>query len=382
MVAGKHRLSHIAVCDKSLLSLQVHSLSSGLSLFISGKFGSREGVVANSKTSTANLQLVPVKDIVLDRDNPRIRKFLEMYGEDPTPDQFYLALGAAGDDESDHSATFEKLKNSIQTNQGIIQPIILNKKEGIFVCIEGNTRVALYKKFLADGVPGPWQQIMALVYDGMADYEIDSIRLQVHLVGTRPWDPYSKAKYLYSLRNDKKMPLALIVEYCGGREKEVVESINAFSDMQSYYAPIVQEGQFDTSRFSGFVELQKPNIKQSIIQAGFGLTDFAKWISDGKLTPLHYVRALPRILKHKKAREEFLKRGAREASSFLDQPTLSKALADATLAQLAHALTQAVYNLPWLEAEKLQNDPSSETSQLLNEAANALHGLLKISENA
>jgi len=89
--------------------------------------------VANSKTSTANLQLVPVKDIVLDRDNPRIRKFLEMYGEDPTPDQFYLALGAAGDDESDHSATFEKLKNSIQTNQGIIQPIILNKKEGIFV---------------------------------------------------------------------------------------------------------------------------------------------------------------------------------------------------------------------------------------------------------
>jgi hypothetical protein len=344
--------------------------------------GSREGFVASAKSGTANLQLVPVNDIVLDRDNPRIRKFLEMYGEDPTPEQFYLALGAAGDDEADYSATFEKLKNSIQTNQGIIQPIILNKKEDTFVCIEGNTRVALYKKFLTDGVPGPWLQIMALVYDGMADYEIDSIRLQVHLVGTRPWDPYSKAKYLHSLRNDKKMPLALIVEYCGGREREVVESINAFSDMESYYRPIVQEGQFDTSRFSGFVELQKPNIKQSILQAGFGLTDFAKWISDGKLTPQHFVRALPRILKHKKAREEFLKRGAREASAFLDQPTLSKALADATLAQLAHALTQAVYNLPWPEAEKLQNDPSSETSQILNEAANALHGLLKISESA
>lgn len=323
------------------------------------------------------LQLVPVNEIYLDRDNPRIRKFLEMYGEDPTPEQFYLALGAAGDEEGDNSATFEKLKNSIQTNGGIIQPVIVNRKKGKYVCVEGNTRVALYKKFHTEKVKGTWTHIPALVYEDMQDFQIDSIRLQVHLVGTRQWDPYSKAKYLYHLRHDKNMPLAMLVEYCGGREREVIESINAFSDMETYYRPIVQEGSFDTSRFSGFVELQKPNVKQSIAETGYTLTNFAEWIRDQKLYPLNTVRLLPRILRNQKARDAFIKHDARRASELLDRPALSKALSEANLPQLASALTHAIYQLPWLEAEKLRKDAGGETAQLLHEALDALKGVLK-----
>ncbi len=324
------------------------------------------------------LQSVPVGEIQLDRDNPRIRKFLEMYDE-PTPEQFYLALGAAGDDDGDHSANFDKLKNSIQTNGGIIQPIIVNRKNGALICIEGNTRLALYKKFSDENVKGTWTHIPALVYENMEDFQINAIRLQVHLVGTRQWDPYSKAKYLYFLRHDRNMPLAFIVEYCGGREKEVTESINAFSDMEQYYRPIVAEGNFDTSRFSGFVELQKPNVKQAIVESGFTLTTFSEWIRDAKLYPLNTVRLLPRILRDPKAREAFLKDGAHAAAALLERPALSKALGEATLAQLANALTTAVYNLPWLEAKKLQSEPGGETAQLLNEAIDAARGLLNTS---
>ena len=325
-------------------------------------------------------QLIPVSEIRLDRDNPRIRKFLEMYGNDPTPEQFYLALGAAGDEEGDNSATFEKLKNSIQTNGGIIQPIIVNKKSGKYVCIEGNTRVALYKKFQAEKVKGSWTQIPAQVYEEMDDLQIDSIRLQVHLVGTRQWDPYSKAKYLHALRTEKNMPLATLVEFCGGREREIIESINAFSDMETYYRPVVQDGNFDTSRFSGFVELQKPRIKQSILEAGFNLTDFSKWIHVQKLYPLNTVRHLPAILRNPRAKETFLKSDARKAADLLEKPALSKALSDANLGQLAHALTQKIYELPWIEAEKVQKDPSGETAQLLNEALDALKSVLKSSD--
>jgi len=338
--------------------------------------------MADTALGPSNLQLIPIKDIHLDRNNPRIRKFLEMYGQDPTPDQFYMALGAAGDEEGDHSATFEKLKNSIQTNGGIIQPIILSRNNGKFVCVEGNTRVALYKKFHAEKTKGNWTHIPALVYENMDDLQIDSIRLQVHLVGTRPWDPYSKAKYLYHLRNEKNMPLAMIVEFCGGRENEVLMSINAFSDMETYYRPIVEEGNFDTSRFSGFIELQKqPNLKQAIAEAGFTLTDFAIWIRDEKLYPLSTVRQLARILQNPKAKDEFLKNGAYRAADLLEKPALSKALSDANLPQLAHAFTQAIYQLPWLEAEKLHKDPSGGTAQLLHEALDALRGLLKSTED-
>jgi hypothetical protein len=324
------------------------------------------------------LKMVPVAEIELDRTNPRIRKFLDMYPNAPTAEQMYLALGAAGDDESESSTSFEKLRNSIQTNGGIIHPVILNRRaDGKLVCIEGNTRVAIYKTFIEGKVAGNWIVIPALVHEQMDDNQADAIRLQVHLVGTRPWDPYSKAKYLHHLRTRAMLPFSRIVDFCGGRQKDVLESINAYSDMEKYYRPVVpDDGSFDTSRFSGFIELQKPGVKEAIAKAGFTLTDFAQWIHEEKLYPLYTVRSLHRILANPKAREIFLKKDAKKAMEVLDRPDLDKALGDATIDQLAQALSRTIYALPWIEAEKLRKDPGSPLAQNLNETLTALTGLL------
>jgi len=323
------------------------------------------------------LEQVPVADIELDRTNPRIRKFLEMYPEAPTAEQMYLALNAAGDEEGESSTSFQKLKNSIQTNGGIIHPVILNRRaDGSLICIEGNTRVALYKEFVNDKVAGNWTRIPALVHDQMDDNQIDAIRLQVHLVGARPWDPYSKAKYLHHLRTQALLPFSQIVDFCGGRQKDVMESINAYTDMEKYYRPLVDEGNFDTSRFSGFVELQKPGVREAITKAGFTMTDFARWIHEQKLYPLYTVRSLHRILANPKAKDIFLKKDAKKAMEALDRPDLDKALVDANIDQLSQALSRAIYALPWTEAEKLRKDPGSALAQNLSETLTALQGLL------
>jgi hypothetical protein len=327
-------------------------------------------------------QYVRVKDVQFDLSNPRIRKFLEMYGEKPTAEQVYFALGAAGDDESDSSTSFDKLKNSIMTNGGIIEPILVNKKpNGKYVCIEGNTRLAIYKNFIQEKIKGDWAEIPALVYENMDEARVDAIRLQVHLVGRRPWDPYSKAKYLHHLRNHDQLPFSAIVDYCGGRKKEVLESIQAFSDMEEFYRPLVTDDEFDTSRFSGFVELQKPGIRESLFKAGFNATDFSKWIHQEKLYPLNSVRALPRILSNAKAKDVFLKQNARAAMQVIEKPDLSKALLEARIGQLAQALTQAIYALPWQEAERIRKDTTDEGSQALNEALIALTALLNPSQS-
>ena len=239
---------------------------------------------------TGRYETIPVEEIELDRSNPRIRKFLDMYGDNPTSEQIFLALGAGNDDESDRQdgPTFQKLKQSIITNGGIIQPIILNRRaDGTLVCIEGNTRVALYTDFLKSGMSGSWSTIPALVHNQIDDAAVHAIRLQVHLVGPRPWDPYSKAKYLHELRHKEHLPFSRIVDFCGGRQTEVSTLIDAYVDMETYYRPIISDdGDFDTTRFSGFVELQKPGVKQAVAQAGFNLMDFATWIRDSKLFPL------------------------------------------------------------------------------------------------
>ena len=333
-------------------------------------------MVSSGKHASINVQ-----DIELDRANPRIRKFLEMYGDQPTAEQIFLALGAGNDDDSGNatSTTFEKLKQSIITNGGIIQPVILNRRaDGSLVCVEGNTRVALYKHFTNTKLKGEWSTIPALVHEEIDDASVHAIRLQIHLVGTRPWDPYSKAKYLHELRTQEHLPFSTIVDFCGGRQTEVTEHINAYDDMEEHYRPIIpDDGNFDTTRFSGFIELQKPGIKQAISKAKFTLSDFARWIHDGRLYPLQKVRVLPRILRHDKAREMFLKHGARKAEALLEKPDLSKTLQEADLGQLARALIARMSSITWVETERLKEDPGSETAQALIEAQGELMKLNK-----
>ena len=326
-------------------------------------------------------EIVAVEDIELDCENPRIRKFLEMYGDNPTPEQMFLALGAGNDDEGERSGapTFQKLKQSIITNGGIIQPVILNRRaDGTLVCIEGNTRVALYKEFLKTGISGSWDTIPALIHNEIDAAAVHAIRLQVHLVGTRPWDPYSKAKYLHELRHNEHLPLATIVDFCGGRQSEVSTFIDAYVAMETYYRPIISEdGEFDTTRFSGFVELQKPGIQQSVAQAGFSLSDFATWIRDEKLFPLRTVRILPKILRNRKAREIFLKVGAREAEKVLERPEVDKNLQEADLGQIARALTEKLATLHYEEYQKLRSDSTSDTVQALLDAQANLSEFIK-----
>jgi ParB-like chromosome segregation protein Spo0J len=328
---------------------------------------------------TGSLERLPVDKVELDRSNPRIKKFLEMYPQDPTPEQIYFALGAASDDDSDASTSFEKLKSSVIRNGGIIQPIIVNrKKDGRYLCIEGNTRLALYQDLQDRGEKGDWSTIPALVYEDMDDSQANAIRLQLHLVGTRPWDPYSKAKYLYHLRKEELLPFDEVVEFSGGRKKDVVEAINAYESMEKHYRPIAGDENFDTRRFSGFVELQKPGVKEALVVAGFSESDFARWIHEGKLQPLNTIRALSRILRHQKAKELFLKFDAKRAMEVLEKPGIDDRLASASIGQLAIALTYCAMRLPFPEADQIRKEAGSETTQALRDAHAAIEQLLEL----
>lgn len=315
------------------------------------------------KTS-AKHELIETAKIQLDKNNPRIQRFLAMYGGDVTPEQIHLALGVGSDANQGGEAgtTFYSLRESIRTSGTIIQPIHVNRTTtGELVVIEGNTRVAIYREFEKTGVEGSWKHIPAIVYNNLPQEEIESIRLQSHLVGPRAWDPYSKARYLNKLHSEQDMPFDRLVDLCGGRKREVLEYVAAFNDMEEFYRPILDsDGDFDPTRFSGFVELQKPGIKLAITQAGFTNKDFAAWVADGKIDPLNTVRLLPQILRNKKLREVFLSDGAREAQKLLDAAPIDANLENEELESLCKATTVKLRKLAWADVRRLQQSPESD----------------------
>jgi hypothetical protein len=314
-----------------------------------------------------------VDDVELDITNPRIALFLTMYGHDINAFQMSLALGSCESSTDGNYTTFYSLRESIRSNHGIIHPIIVNAQpDGRYVVIEGNTRALIYREFKQKNVEGVWDTIPCLVYDNLLQNDIDAIRLQAHLVGPRDWDPYSKAKYLHNLRNTDHLTMDQIVDFCGGRKREVLDYISAYEDMEEYYRPLLTDDRFDHTRFSAFVELQHARLKQAIVNHKFTYTDFSQWVIDGLLSPLNMVRQLPRILDNPKASAVFLKSGAQEAMKMLDVPAAVDSFKNVTLEEIAREVSRRVLGMTYAELQRLRANVAGNENSVLCEARDQL----------
>ena len=148
-----------------------------------------------------------------------------------------------------------------------------------------------------------------------------------------------------------------LLPYCGGNQRDVTRSIQAYSDMEEFYRPLCEPNEFNPERFSGFAEFQNPRIREAVLAAGFSGSDFAGWLKgNSKIGPLQEVRQLPAVLKDKRAREVFLKKNMKEAAKVLDRPETDVDLATANLSQLARALESKANQTSMEELRSYKND--------------------------
>ena len=89
-----------------------------------------------------------------------------------------------------------------------------------------------------------------------------------------------------------------IIQLAGGNRRDIQQRIDAYENMNEHYRDKVSDDAFKIERFSGFVELQKAGIKDSIFDAGLTLDNFGEWIRDGKIYKMADVRQLPKVLRN------------------------------------------------------------------------------------
>ena len=326
---------------------------------------------------------LPIDQVELDLENPRIKQWLEIYGDDITSEGIALALSASSGTSS--TSTYSALKESIKVNKGIINPIIVNRNaDGKLVVIEGNTRLQIYKEFAVVDPEGPWKEIIAIVYDSLPVEQIHAIRLQTHLVGPREWDPFSKAKYLNQLSNIEKLPMATIISFCGGKSAEIRKLIDAYTDMTKYYFKKADEAGIDPDprEFSKFAELQNRSIKEALAIHHFTET----WVIGGNIDNAQNVRKIPAILANPTARAVFLKSTISEAVKYLNTPQKGTVdLSSVSLYELAVELTSRLRTIEYKEVKALTNDPRYEEHKndlrvLLDELSDLINDIEEDSE--
>lgn len=318
--------------------------------------------------------LLNVDDVQFDLENPRIKMALEKYGDKMDAERVYFALRTATPDETSGGAAggFSQLRASIRAYGGINQPIVVVEQGGKMVCIDGNTRLAIYKDFRKEGIPGEWSKIRATLMRDATQLDIEKIRTSAHLVGARQWPAYEKARYLHYLRNQEFMDYDEMIALCGGNKADIERQIDAFNDMNEYYRDAVEkDDEFKIDRFSGFKELQNPGIKASIYEAGLRMEDFGKWIKDGQISKLATVRQLPKVLRDEEAKKIFLGGGIdsiSDAVRHVDEKNRKSSsnenvsVGDAPIALLAQTLRQKLNDMPsadyraWRKAEEMPDE--------------------------
>ena len=251
---------------------------------------------------------IMVDDIDLDNENPRIKAALENPSIEATYDEMRLllehAMSAGGG-----SRGWRRLRSSIKAAGRALQRITVVEVDDRYVCIDGNTRVAIYKDLQDKNEPGDWGYIEAdiIIDSDPAEVErhIERVRMISHIVGPRDWSPYRRAKYLHALRYDEKMSWKEIVELCGGEgnRSEMQTSMEAYELMEDYRKQ-VPEDNFKEDRYSAFDEMVKLRMVKRLEEHGKSMEDFNRWVEKGVLRTDAEVRDLRKVLADDEAREE------------------------------------------------------------------------------
>ena len=338
----------------------------------------------------STLHLIPTQQIDFDRDNPRIKVALEKYGDKLDEQRIRFALQTATEG-STSASSYRSLKDSVRAARGISVPIVVWHKDERFVCVDGNTRLAIYRELDDEGAPGDWDTINCLELDSPGQRDIENIRVTAHLVGAREWPAYEKARYLHYLRNVQLMDYDELIARCGGNKITITQQIDAYHDMNQFYRDVNTDDAFKIDRFSGFVELQRAGIKDAIYTAGFDLKDFGQWIRDGQIYRLADVRKLPRVLADDKAKDKFVNGGIRSiedaivvAEESRRKTTLPSpadtTVTDANIATLAEALLHKVKSLPrdgYIALRDRQYETAQQDVDTLRDLADHLQDLLQ-----
>ena len=118
---------------------------------------------------------------------------------------------------------------------------------------------------------------------------------------------------------------------------------------------------FDIKKFTGFVELQKRNIIDSLTMHGYTKTDFSQWILDGRFSKLEDIRSLPNILNSKKASEAFFKYNSKAAKKILAVEDITPdSLKDVPYEVLAKELVKRMNEFQMNEILYLRTDAAYE----------------------
>lgn len=281
------------------------------------------------KADQPSYEVLKVADISYDSQNPREYLYwLEIQcsrgkiSKREFEDQRFHWFALSNDDTAGEG--YQRVQDAIVTVGFIIHPIIVIKiKNSKYICIEGNTRLSIYKNLQnqAQADTGEavtkWDTIPAIVFTKLSEEVVHIIRRVSHFRTARSWTPASRAKYISDcLTKDNELILS---KQTGFSISELWDYKKAWAMYDKY---IIQEAKRNNDKptfdnFSIWEEVAKKGEIQEVVMRKGGFLELAKWIKERRFKRAEHVRQLSLIEKNKQAWSIFLKQDSKSALDFL-----------------------------------------------------------------
>lgn len=189
-------------------------------------------------------------------DNPRVYSLLDRSSGSPSQSDIYQAML-----KLEH---VRALRYDIFDNGGLIDPVIV--RDGDFVVIEGNSRLAAYRSLASDD-PTKWSSIRCRVLPAdISDADVYAMLGQYHVKGKKDWAPYEKAGFVYRRHIEQKMDIPDIARELGVSPQHVRHLVVVYQFM-------TEHGERSRERWSHYDQFLK---NRKIKKAREEIADFDK----------------------------------------------------------------------------------------------------------
>jgi len=324
----------------------------------------------DGRPTEITLQSIPLERIVLDINNPRIQYHLDTRIKNKvTVDQVKFALVESNEQ-------YEKLRDHIECNGGIYNPIWVVEAGEYYLVIEGNTRSLVYEELSEKYVNDPkWQHIKAYVLPEKIDkFKINFIRLESHLFGPTPWDAYDKARELYRLHSEEDYTIKRLEQLTKLTQSDVKNHIQAYMDMEEQYLPYHNKPT-ERLKFSYFVEFRKNKGLRKLMKEGkVTLPEFCDWVGQGKFNRGENVRKLALVLNDDESHQALIDDDFQAA---LDQLEQKNPAAKSKLFEKIDDVINGISSMPFEEVFDIKRGFQPAKTEMLKKLDSVVADFLK-----
>lgn len=301
---------------------------------------------------------LPIKDIVLDPDNPRIQHAVRRkFNNSAVKQEDLLNLIYEQHGVPD-------LMVAIRDNGGLTDPIYVRPDGRV---IEGNCRAVCFLKLAKAKSQDPaWKSIPAFVIPHITERQVAILQGSQHVAGKNKWRAYEKIGHLHTMHTKLGMSPEEIAKALGSmRASSVKQDLLAYTTMTEKLLPKMG-GTNDLQKWSYVQEFFKSKHLADYRGKPENVDEFVSMVAAGHIKKGEEVRKLHHVLKVPAAVRALKKK---DISAALDEASKVDPTVNSKLMRKLRDAAESIKKMPAKELQHLlQEEPSRAIFTQLMEA--------------